>query len=208
MTDHLNITLALAKQAYEELARLAPLPELERCEFGSGPNRERIAELLKQLNANINSIQRILSDQVTDSSEAPILSVPSAHRAFYNDILLPHGKSLQRGYFEIAGLGMLRGLLTDPLDEKPKPLMLNAISWGLERWNDMLDEDESFEWYERGFNFEGAQELVDMPWFQPDEWSQNLKLLQPVLVDRPSQVMRDHVRYRLTEMYRAFAYGL
>jgi hypothetical protein len=123
-------------------------------------------------------------------------------------ILLPHGKSMQRAYFEIAGLGMLIGLLTDRLDEKPKPIILNAISWGLERWNDMLDEDESLDWYERGFNIEGAQELVDMPWFQPDEWSQNLKFLQPVLVDRPPQVMRDHVRYRLTEIYRAFAYGL
>src|SRR6266568_3541238 len=96
----------------------------------------------------------------------------------------------------------------DPTNEKPKPLILNAISWGLERWNDTLDEDESFEWYERGFNIDGAQDLVGMPWFQPDEWAQNLKFLQPVLVDRSPQVMRDHVRYRLTEIYRAFSYGL
>jgi len=208
MTDHLNITLALAKQAYDELTRLAPLAELERCEFGSGPKRERISELLKKLNTNINSIQRTLSEHVTDSSEAPILSVPPAHRAFYNEVILPQGKSLQRAYFEIAGLSMLIDLLDDPTDDKPKSLMLNAISWGLERWNDMLEEDESFEWYERGFNIEGAQDLVAMPWFQPDEWGQNLKFLQPVLVDRSPQVMRDHVRYRLTEIYRAFAYGL
>jgi hypothetical protein len=208
MTDQLNITCALAKQTYEELVRMAPLAELERCDFGSGPKHERIAELLKKLNSSINSIQRTLSEHVADSSEAPILSVAPAHRAFYNEVIVPHGKALQRAYFEIDGLGMLIGLLDDPTEEKPKPLMLNAISWGLERWNDMLDEDESFEWYERGFNIEGALELVGMPWFQPDEWSQNLKLLQPILVDRPPQVMRDHVRYRLTEIYRAFAYGL
>ena len=99
MTDHLNITLALAKQAYDELTRLAPLADLERCEFGSGPKRERIAELLKKLNANINFIQRTLSEHVADSSEAPILSVPLAHHAFYNEVILPHGKSLQRAYF-------------------------------------------------------------------------------------------------------------
>ena len=103
---------------------------------------------------------------------------------------------------------MLVDLLNDPTDEKPKPLMLDAINWALERWSDMLDEDEQFEWYERGFDIEGAQDLVAMPWFQPDEWSQNVKLLQPVLVDRSPQVMRDHVRYRLTEIYRAFAHGL
>jgi hypothetical protein len=52
------------------------------------------------------------------------------------------------------------------MDEKPKPLILNAMSWALERWNDMLDEDESFDWYERGFNIDGAQEVVGMRWFQ------------------------------------------
>ena len=208
MTDHLNITLTLAKQAYDELARLAPLAELELCEFGSGLKRERIAELLKKLNANIDSIQRTLSDHVKDSSEAPILSVPLALRTFYKELILPHGKSLQRAYFEIAGLSMLIDLLDDPTDDKPKPLMRNAIRLGLDRWNDILEKDESFEWYERGFNIEGAQDLVAMPWFQPDEWSQNLKFLQPVLVDRSLREIRDHVRYRLTEIYRAFAYGL
>lgn len=208
MTDHLNITLAVSKQAYDELTRLVPLADLEQCKFGSGAKHDRITELLKKLNANINSIQRTLSEHVTDSSEAPILSVPPPHRTFYNEVILPHGKSLQRAYFEIDGLSMLIDLLDDPTYDKPKPLMLNAISWGLERWYNMLEEDESSEWYERGFNIEGAQELVAMPWFQPDEWSQNLKSLQPVLLDRSPQVMRDHVRYRLTEIYRAFAYGL
>ena len=208
MTDYLNITLALAKQAYDKLTHLVPLAELEQCEFGSGPTRDRIAELLMKLNTNINSIQRTLSEHLTHSSEAPILSLGRAHRAFYNEVILPHGKSLQRAYFEIAGLSMLIDLLDDPKDDKPKPLMLNAISWGLERWNDMLEEDESFEWHKRGFNIEGAQDLVAMHWFRPDEWSQNLKFLQPILVDRSPQVMRDHVRYRLTEIYRAFTYGL
>ena len=61
MTDHFNITIALAKQAYEELIRLVPLAALERYEFGSGPMRDRVEELLKRMNASINSIQRTLS---------------------------------------------------------------------------------------------------------------------------------------------------
>jgi hypothetical protein len=208
MNEHLNVTLALAKQAYEELIRLVPLSELEHSEFGSGAKRERVEELLKRLNGSVNSVQRILSEHVSGSLDAPIIGVPPAHRAFYNDVLVPHGKLLQRAYFEISDLSLLIDLLDDPADEKPRPLMLNAMSWALERWNDSLDEDESFDWYERGFNIDGAQEIVDMPWFQPDQWSQNLKLLHPVLVDRSPQVMRDHVRYRLTEIYRAFTHGL
>ena len=208
MSDHLNLTLALTKQAYDELVRLAPLAELQRFEFGTGPKRERIAELLRQLNTNMKSIQRTLSEHVTDSSKAPILSVTAAHRAFYNEVILPQGKPLQRAWLEIAGLSILIRFLDNPTDDNPKPRMLDAISWALERWNDMLEEDESIEWYERGFDIEGAQNMVAMPWFLPDEWSQNLKFLQPVLVDRSPLAMREHVHYRLTEIYRAFAYGL
>ena len=208
MSDNLNIACATAKQSYEELIRLASLADLEEFAFGSGPKRERVADLLKKLNANINSIQRTLSKHVSDSSEAPILSVPQPHRTFYNEVVVPHGKTLQRAYYEIAGLSSLIDILDEPIDEKSSFMMWEAINWGLERWNDGLDEDESNDWFERGFNIEGALELVNMPWFKPDEWSQNLKYLKPILVDRSPQVMRDHVRYRLTEIYRAFGYGL
>jgi hypothetical protein len=210
MNDHLNIALALAKQEYEEVTGLTSLDALERNEFGSGPKRERIEELLKRLNGRIESVQRTLSEQVSESSGAPILSVPSSHRTFYNDVVVPHGKLLQRAYYEISGNSLLGelALLDDATVEKPRPRMFEAMSFALERWDNMLDEDESFDWYDRGFNIHGAQEIVGMPWFQPDEWSQNLSVLHPVLVDRTTQAMRDHVRYRLTEIYRAFTFGL
>ena len=208
MSIDLNLALALAKQVYDELIGITPLAELERGEFGTGSKRARVEELLTKLNAKINAVQRMLSEQVTASSAPPVITLPAAHRVFYTDVLQPQGKGLQRAYYEISGLSMLVDLLDDPTDDKAKPLRLDAISWALERWNDMLDEDEQFEWYDRGFDIDGAQAIVAMPWFQPDEWSQNLKLLQPVLVDRPPQEMRDHVRYRLTEIYRAFAFGL
>ena len=136
-----------------------------------------------------------------------MLNVPATHRTFYYEILLPQGKTLQRAHLDIEGMSLLSGLLDDVSGETGRPMMFEAISWGLERWN-MMDEDERWDWYERGFDIDGAQELVAMPWFRPDEWSQNLRMLQPILVDRPIKVMRDHVHYRLTEIYRAFAFGL
>ena len=208
MNDQLNIACALAKQSYEDLIRLASLADLEKLEFGSGAKRKRIEELLKELYSNINSIQRTLSKHVSDSSEAPILSIPSPHRDFYKNVIAPHSKSLQRAYLEIADLGLLIGILDEPIDDRPSFQKWDAINWGLERWNDMLDEDEHIEWRERGFDIKGAVDLVNMPWFKPDEWSQNLKSLQPILVDCSPKTMRDHVRYRLTEIHRAFAYGL
>lgn len=209
MLDLLNATLAGAKQAYEELVRLAPLADLERGEFGTGPKRDRVAQLLSKLSTAIGSVQRALSFHVAETPGSPLVSIPAGHRDFYNDILLPQAKALQRAQLEIDGLGFaIDFFLDDSTAESPRSEILSAMSWGLERWHDMLEEGEIFEWLERGFNIEAAQSLIEMPWFRPDQWSQNLRLLEPVLVDRPTHELRDHVRHRLTEIYRAFTYGL
>lgn len=117
--EHINITLASAKQVYEELIRLTSLAELERCEFGSGTKREQVEELLKKFNASANSIQRTFSEHISGSSEAPILNIPAAHRAFYNDAVVSHGKCLQLAYFEIIDMGML-------VDRKPEVMTRHA----------------------------------------------------------------------------------
>ena len=208
MTKDLNISIAVAKQVHDELLSLTTMDELVRMEFGSGPKRDRIEVLLQKLHLHFNVIKRTLASQVGDSSEAPILSIPSSHLAFLNEVLKPNADALQKAYFNICGLGMLTDILDMPDDTKPKPTRLEAMRWGLERWAEGLDEDETFEWLDRGFNIEGALETVGMPWFEPDQWVRNFSQLQPVLVDRPAMVMNEHVRYRLTEIYRAFAFGL
>ncbi len=90
-------------------------------------------------------------------------------------IVVPHGDLLQRAYYEIANIGFLIDFWDETADRNRKPdgFTRNAISWALGRWSNMLDEDEEISWYDRGFNISGASELVGMPWFQPDEWSQN-----------------------------------
>lgn len=214
MNDHLNIALAAAKQAYQELTGLASLSDLEKGEFGSDPKRGRIVRLLEQLDASINSIQRTLAEHVSSLSEAPVVSVPSPLRSFYNEILSPQRKRLQRAFRQIDGRGWLDDLfdsaMLEQVNVKPVPRILNLMSWGVEwleqqrnSFGDSLDE-----WYEQGYDFEGAQSMVAKPWFQPDEWLSNMECLSPVLVDRSPQNMRDHVRYRLVEIYRAFTFGL
>lgn len=59
----------------------------------------------------------------------------------------------------------------------------------------------------RGFDIETAFDLVGEPWFQPDGWRESARLLKPVLVDRPGNKIRNHVRYRLIEIYGAFIFG-
>jgi hypothetical protein len=211
LTDSLNATLAIAKQAYEDLARLVPADRLEQCDFGTGGTRERVGKLLRTLNSAIASIRRFLNTQISDSVEVPVLNVPIPHRSFYNDVVVPHGKALQRAHLEFEGLGFAADLFLD--DERdheyePRPTILSAMTWGLERWSSMLDDGEAFDWLERGFNIEAAEEVVALHWFRPDEWLQNIRLLEPILVNRQPNELRNHVRYRLTEIYRAFTFGL
>jgi len=208
MLEQLNSTLAGAKQAYEELIRLVPLSDLEKNEFGTAPKRERITYLLGKLTTAIGTVQRALTS-VTETAESPVLSISATHRDFYYNILFPHARILERAQLESEGLGFFADLFpVEAAAEEPKPRILSAISWGLERWSNMLEEDELLEWLERGFDIEEAQRVVEMAWFRPDAWLQNLRLLGPVLVDRPPHELRNHVRYRLTEIYRAFGFGL
>lgn len=72
----------------------------------------------------------------------------------------------------------------------------------------MLNDEELEDWRERGFEIEAASEFVDKGFFAPDFWSENLRLLRPVLLDRPPHTVPLHIQVRLKEIYRAFTYGL
>lgn len=209
MSNPLNAALALAHQAYEELVRLASLEDLARAEFGSGAKRTRIQELLRQIDASLTTVHTELASGVSDTTEPPVLSVPAAHKVFYDTVLRPHGKALQRAHLEIGGLGFFADFfLDDDHESRQQSVILDTINCGLELWDAIENDEDRSELLDRGLNIERARDVVSMPWFRPDDWLENLRLLQPVLVDRPPQDLRIHVRYRLTEIYRAFGFGL
>jgi hypothetical protein len=135
----------------------------------------------------------------------------ATHIAFYREHLEPNAKTIRRAYLESTGvrelLEELNGLPSDRALATSQPVR-SAIAWGLERWLEMLDQDELNDWASRGFAIETAFESIDIPWFQPDRWLENMALLRPLLLDRPVQSVQDHVRLRLTEVYRAFTFGL
>jgi len=208
MAAELNGSIAVAKQAYDELMGLTTMHDLGAQRFGTGPKRDRVESLLETLNTHVGAIQLALSQQVAESGEAPIISIPVSHRAFYNDVVRPHGTSLQKAFIHICGLGMLAGIFDDRDGGKTRAARLDAMRVGLQRWMDGLGDDELFDLSDRGLNLEGALEILDMPWFEPDQWARNFAQLQPVLLDRRPEVMNEHVRHRLMEIYRAFAFGL
>jgi len=111
---------------------------------------------------------------------------------------------IRDAHWDVSGFGELDKLLKSAeTSEKGTPVG-NALSWGIERWIDM-EEDEKEDWLMRGFDLDAAFDLVSEPWFQPDRWRDNARVLQPLLIDRPTNKIPHHVRYRLTEIYGALS---
>lgn len=187
---------------------LVSMESIARFEFGAGPKRQRIEALLKTLTGHLHAVETALRGQINESEDAPIVTMPNAHREFCRDVLEPFGSILQTAYWESIGFGGLASVAEDTEAVRDETFLLNAFSWGLERWSDAMDDEERDEWLCRGFKLEEALEMVATPWFRPDDWKENMELLRPVLLDRPSKDVRDHARYRLTEIYRSFTFGL
>lgn len=209
MSQDIGALLASAKQHFDELTRLAPIEQLSQGDFGANASRSRVEELLQKLTSIITKVQRSLSEHLADTAHAPIVILSSGHLAFYRSTLEPNAQTLHDAYWQVSGLKELLGdFPTSSNDKLRKTPVANALSWGVERWIDMVDENEKYDWLDRGFDLDAAFDFAQEPLFQPDDWLENRRLLHPVLIDKPTSKIRDHIRYRLSEIYRAFTFGL
>lgn len=204
MNDNLNRKLASAKQQYEELTHLIPLSDICDLKLGEGAKRKRIEFLLKSLNDTLAAIDRELRSE----GEVPIAQLGASQIKFFRQHLEPSAPILRRAYWECIDLRDLFEQFDEYQPPHPREFVKDAIACSLERWRDMLDEDELSDLLSRGIAIDSAIETVELPWFEPDRWRENMRLLRPVLLDRPPQHVRDHVRHRLTEIYRSFTFGL
>ena len=208
MSQDLNASLALAKQYFEELVRLSPLDALCRHQYATDAAKARVEFLLRKLNSLIGTIERALMATASNVGEAPIITLSSGHLTFYRESLEPNAELIGDAFLDSEGFEGLAELLKSIDSEQRGAPIGNAIVCGLERWIDMLDDGENADWLRRGFDLDAAFDMASKPWFLPDTWLENARLLQPILVDRPAQKIPTHVRHRLSEIYGAFIFGL
>src|SRR5262245_52779279 len=98
MTLGLDASLALARQYFDELVRIAPIDALNRREYGHGPARERVEFLLGKLNGLAGAIERHLT--ATKPADTPIVTLGARHISFYKDVLLPNIGALKTAYLD------------------------------------------------------------------------------------------------------------
>lgn len=204
MNNTLNMTLAIARQQFDELLRLVSIDELRDFKLGEKIKRNRIKELLESLNKALATIEVELRTE----TDIPVTQIGASHIKFFREYLEPNTTILRRAYWECIGLRDLFESIDDYQPQHSNHPVREAIAWGLGRWRDMLDDDELEDWNSRGFAIDSALETVMLPWFTPDSWRENMTMLRPVLLDRSPQQVPFHVRHRLMEIYRAFMFGL
>jgi hypothetical protein len=212
MTLELKRNLALAKQHFQNLTALSNIDRLLNRQYGHGPKRQRIQELVMSLVWLLNEVEDELSAYLDKTDDAPIMQIGFELRDFYTKVLEPNSNKLRDIFLDITGLRESLGVtgwkeLRTALNP-PQKGIANAVSWALERWWTMLDEGEQDDLLERGFNIEAALDLVNKGFFAPDCWLENQRLLRPVLVDRPLYAVPLHVQERFREIYRSFTYSL
>lgn len=208
LSSTLNESLAIAKQYFEELTRLADLDELARGKYPPEPAKTRVNYLLRRLNAIVASTEKAMSLAVSKVGEPPVVTVSSGNLTFYRSQLEPNIKRIRRAFLDSEGFEGLADLLdsVSSAESTGRPIG-SAVSWGMERWIDMVPDDERRNWLERGFDLDGAFDLVSEPWFLPDAWRENAQMLRPILVDRPATKIRAHILHRLAEIYGSFIFG-
>jgi len=216
-TAQINLTLTIAKQDFDELVRLRSIERLKQQDFGEGAQRQRVASLLARLIGSIAEIERHLKDHLRQSDSSPVVEGAPQLVSFYRDELKPNSRliketflQLHKEFFQKIGLW---GLVSDrmsylyPESEQEHITgvrVRNTIEAALNFFDETIDEED--ERRDESFSFEGAWDIIDHQFvgFRPDEWLQNLRLLEPVLTGKPKATIPQRIQLRLFDAYQGF----
>lgn len=93
-------------------------------------------------------------------------------------------------------------------DNPPSERYKKALNHLLDFWLDTLDDGEREEYSDFIDTCNNLRDIVKSTWFDPDAWEERRQLLRPSLLPKGStNRLRDHIRVRLREVYRAFVFG-
>lgn len=210
-----NHLLALIRQELEAVLKLTPLEGLELSSLPKS-RAEVIKQKLVRVDLAAEKVNKKLHGEVAQS-EIPLFSGSGALLTYFEQEYAPREQLIRN----IAVFGDAKGVNFDELlDElglssqeigkSPRECtpIQDALELAIERLEDFLSLDPPEDLTDMA-----DEELIDLQYivsasfFRPDEWYENMKELRPVASKRRSEMLPNHVRVRIKEIFRSFTFG-
>lgn len=198
----LDAALAFAKQQYDELIAIRPLDRLVQGDRGTPAQAERVKKLLSDLFRISSRVRQVFRSRIANQ-DTTTLTLAESNAQFLRSTFLPNIGAIEQAYF--ADEPLLFELLGERQELPPLSGyrgIRDAIWFTAEYTNVMMDEDD-----ERRHNIDTVFDLVDEPWFVPDQWDANLRALRPLILEIDEKQIPARIRMRLAEVHRSFTYG-
>jgi hypothetical protein len=200
--------LGLLQRDYRELFSLVALDELNAGQLPEDERRGRFLELLDSILHGTRNLERTLASAAALAGKVHATLEP-VMAEFYKDTVRKHWPLISQLYIEHHPDGVFEELLAEaeklPDPGKPTPWVENTIHAALSFYDDAMEEDD---WRrEEKFSFDGAWELLDAAYYQPDSWLRNGRELRPVLTAGFNVYLPAPLRHRLGEVYLSFTFG-
>ncbi|MCE9661518.1 MAG: hypothetical protein K8R60_23575 [Burkholderiales bacterium] len=200
--------LALAKQAFEQLSALcdpAAITQWQANEF-QRTTYVRLAETV------IAAVDRLLvSESRHLYADGRIASIVPEHLLSYvRETLEPREADL---WVALGHLDPEGQFLREIMQDVGRPMGLNGgirrtFQHGIDQVVELIDRNPDID-FEGSLFPDAAYEFLDskLIQFDPDSWLDRLSHLSPIRLGRPNLSFPSHLRFRLDEVYRAYAFG-
>ena len=196
----LDVTVALAKQAWEVLTKTLSPEYLASREV----DRELLLPheaVLFQLYRFSEEVDRAMASLV-EGIDDPFLKLSPSHARFVRNVLLPNGATIRRAFLLTDEFGEIFREPADPEKAKSGCATEKALVFVTNLADRQFAEDDIGR-----SNVDAAYDLISKPWFQPDNWLLNIQSLRPVILEIDSSRIPLRIRVRVAETHKAFVFG-
>ncbi|MFT4805367.1 MAG: hypothetical protein ACJASF_002530 [Vicingaceae bacterium] len=219
MTDLQQIKeeTALAIQKYRELQSILNGESINAVTNLREPQKkERAILLLHDLQKYLMNVDKHF--QKASVKLIPVMEFGPSHARFLSEELIPNAQLIIDTVWEtfdsnkFYGLPLLGNLPTLNIGRNSNDE--NTVSYSgalndlVDFWLNTLAEDEKDEYYDFIRACIDLREIINGEWFDPDTWSRRQVNLRPILLPSgTTDRLRDHIRIRISEIYRTYIFG-
>lgn len=192
---------------YMVIDQVIPFETLIGEDVAVHPKSQELLACIEKILKGSKEVESILKKWVLQEKKTTVL-LPDEDKFFIEDVVRPRYQKIRELFIRYHPNGWLEefigGVEQTEVDQDSREIAI-TLTAALNYYDETVDEDD-----ERRidvFDFPGADEVVDSPYFTPDRWRSNARALQPVIQRERDAVIPADVRCRLEATYTSFIFG-